>query len=402
MKEIKTEKTTRKTIKTRKHSIPVILACSTLTVMAGATIGPIINSMREGLNATPYSIGFIVTAHALFITLTSPVVGNLVDRIGRRPVLLCGLLLYGVAGGAGLFISSYTWMLLSRAFLGIAVAAIVTPITTIIADLYRGHRRAAVMGYRASANSFGGVVFPLLGGALGVFSWHLPFAVYFIAILLAFAVWFTVPETYSPGMGGSGRSKKNKSILGILKDTPILSFIYLLSFLAMAFLYVVVIFVPQRLAQLGISNTFHIALFLTSVSISASFISLMYGRFRSVLSYPGILMVAFGFWASGFALASAAVSPAILAVSLILVGVGQGLTLPTLMVWVTELVDISARGRAVGYSTTFSFLGQFASPLIFAPVVIGSGIAGVFLTGAGIGAGVMIVVLLLSLGGKLR
>jgi MFS transporter, ACDE family, multidrug resistance protein len=390
---------TGKTIETRKATIFVILACSTLTVMAGATIGPIINAMREALNATPYSIGFIVTAHALFITLTSPVVGNLVDRIGRRPVLLGGLLLYGLAGGAGVFISSYTLMLLSRAFLGIGVAAIVTPIATIIADLYLGRQRATVMGYRASANSFGGVVFPLVGGALGVFSWNLPFAVYFVAILLAVAVWFTVPETL-PSKGKT--SQKNRSIPGMLREAPVLSFVYLLGFLAMVFLYVVVIFVPQRLGQLGISNTFHIALFLTAVSLSAGFVSLMYGWFRSVLSYPRILMAAFGFWAIGFALASLAASPAVLAASLILIGVGMGLTIPTLMVWVTELVDISYRGRAVGYLTTFSFLGQFASPLIFAPVVIKLGIAGVFLTASEIGVAVVLLVLFLSLADKLQ
>jgi ACDE family multidrug resistance protein len=138
-----------------RYTLWVILASATLTVMAGSIIAPVLPWMGEGLGVSPASAGLIITTHGLFIAIFSPLFGNVIDRMGPRKPYIFGLILFALAGGAGLFIKSFWVLIISRAFLGIGVAAFFTSITVIILNLYEGTQRDKVMGWRASANSLG-------------------------------------------------------------------------------------------------------------------------------------------------------------------------------------------------------------------------------------------------------
>jgi MFS family permease len=87
----------------------------------------------------------------------------------------------------------------------------------------------------------------------------------------------------------------------------------------------------------------------------------------------------------------------VLAGSLI-AGLGMGISMPNYTTWFMARVPAAMRGRASGLLTTAFFLGQFASPLVSAPLVAVFGLAGTFavvggalvLLGAGL-AGVQLV-----------
>lgn len=138
-----------------KLPLGVILASATMTVMAGAIIAPVLNPMRAGLGVGPSSVGLIITTHGLFMALSSPLVGAVIDRTGPKRPYVIGLFCYGLAGGAGLLIGSYWVLLASRAFLGIALAAVFTAITVWILNTCDGAERDKVMGWRGSAQSLG-------------------------------------------------------------------------------------------------------------------------------------------------------------------------------------------------------------------------------------------------------
>ncbi|MFQ5884063.1 MAG: MFS transporter [Thermoplasmata archaeon] len=359
-----------------RYTLWIILVSATLTVMAGAIIAPVLNLMREGLGVDTASVGFIITTHALLIAFFSPVFGVIIDKIGTKKPFIFGLVLYGLAGGSGLFISSYWLLIASRAVLGIAVAAILNSITVMILNLYEGVERDKIMGWRGSAQSFGGLVWPLVGGLLGGISWNLPFAVYFLGIFLAVVTLVTVPETRREETSASARGG---SVLRILRDKPILFVIYGLMFLTMALLYVIVIFIPPLLEEFGITNPFHISLFIATMATSAGSTSLLYGRIRSRLSYRMIVLIALTLWAIGFTLISQAFSPYFIAASIVLFGIGQGMIGPAVMIWVGEMGHISIRGRIVSYLGTFGVIGMFLSPVIFGPIALILGVRGVFL-----------------------
>ena len=72
--------------KFNRLTVFVILASGSFTMIAGAIIAPALNQIREGFDATPASVGFIITTHSLFMTLSSPFIGSLIDRIGPKLV----------------------------------------------------------------------------------------------------------------------------------------------------------------------------------------------------------------------------------------------------------------------------------------------------------------------------
>lgn len=381
----------RNQVALNKYTLWVILASATLTVMAGSIIAPVLNLIREGLGVDPASVGLIITTHGLFVALSSPVIGNVIDRIGTKKPFMIGLLLYGLAGGSGLFITSYWLLIVSRAILGIAVATMLVSITVMILNLYQETERDRIMGWRASANSFGGIIWPLVGGFLGGLSWHLPFTVYLLGIPLGFLALITIPETRKQESQNPG---KDGSVLKVLKNNPILVTIYGLLFLAMTLLYTIVVFLPQRLEQIDISNPLYISLFVSTMALAAGLTSLIYGRIKSRLSYKMIVLIVLALWTVGFITISQWASGLVIAASVVLFGIGLGMLVPGLMIWVGETVAISFRGRVVSYLIAFGFIGQFLSPVIMGPVSSSLGLDGVFLVAGCICASLFLMFLL--------
>jgi ACDE family multidrug resistance protein len=371
-------------IESKKLFLLVVLMSATLTIMAGSIIAPALNVMRDGLGVAPSAVGLIITTHGLFMALFSPLMGNLIDKIGVRRPFIFSLICYGLAGGSGLLINSYWVLLVSRACLGIALSGIFVSLNVLILNRYKGVDRAKVMGWRGSAQSFGGVIWPLIGGALGGISWHLPFGIYLLAIPIALLAVAVIAQSTTQHRG-EVPSDNGTSVFTILRKNPVLFIIYGLMFFANVLLYVIVIFLPQLLETFGIISTFQIGMFLTAMTGSAGVTAFAYGKIRSRFSYPSIVLTAVAIWAVAFTSISQASDSRILALSIGLFGVSQGLILPTVMVWIGDIVPPSFRGRFSSYLGTFGFIGQFLAPILFAPILIMVGLKGVFVVGAGIG-----------------
>jgi MFS family permease len=92
-----------------------LLLVSTLTVMSGATIAPSLPAMREYFADVPnadYLVRLALTLPALLIALGAPAVGVIIDRLGRKPLLLIALILYGLAGSSGLILNGLNLILI--------------------------------------------------------------------------------------------------------------------------------------------------------------------------------------------------------------------------------------------------------------------------------------------------
>lgn len=123
------------------------------------------------------------------------------------------------------------------------------------------------------------------------------------------------------------------------------------------------------------------------VTVSAP-VSLMYGRIRQRLGAMTIFGLSFVLIGAGFlAHATASDWHGVLVGSLI-AGLGMGISMPNYTTWFMARVPASMRGRASGLLTTAFFLGQFASPLVSAPLVAWLGLAGTF---AAVGGGLVVL-----------
>ncbi|MUV88960.1 MFS transporter [Halapricum sp. CBA1109] len=378
-----------------RATLGVILAAATLTVMAGAILGPVVPSISAGLGVSGALAGLIITTHGILIVLVSPVAGSIIDRIGPRRPFVLGLGLYGVGGGAGLVVDSFLPLLASRVVLGVGVAFVYTGITVLLFTLYEGRRMDRALGLRSSANSLGAAVWPLVGGALGSLSWQAPFAVYLVAIPLGLAAVLAIPTTDRSRPAGSDASlsARLRGLAAVFVERPTIPAVYLLYFTANLLLYAVVVYYPQLLGEVGVTATLTVGLYLAVNGAAGGVVAAVYDRLVARAGRTWLVTAAGALWAVGFALAAVVATPLAAAAPVVLIGFGIGLVFPSAFAWIEALAPPDRQGSLSSYVASAGYLGQFCSPLAFGLAVPLGGVRAVFAAAA--------AVAVLTLGGTL-
>jgi MFS family permease len=357
----------------------VILAASTLTVMAGAILGPVVPSIQSNLGVSESLAGLIITTHGALIVIFSPLAGIIVDRIGPRKPFVGGLILYAVGGGAGLLIDSFGPLLASRAVLGIGVAFVYTGLTVLIYEIYEGQRMNRALGLRSSANSIGAVIWPLIGGVLGTLTWQAPFGVYLVAFPLRLVTLFTVPEIRSDSSDGSLTTEGGFSgVVAVFRRKPELAGVYVLYFGANALLYSIIVFYPQLLARIEISSSFAISLYLAANGLAGGTSAAIYDRLLRRTDRIVLIVAAFLFWIVAFLSATLANSAFTAIPGVVGFGLGLGLVFPSAFSWIEALAPPDRKGQFSSYLAVAGYSGQFLSPVLFGLAVPWYGIRGVF------------------------
>lgn len=123
--------------------------------------------------------------------------GPLSDKIGRKPAIYIGYLLFVVGCFFSIFATNFTFMLIGRALQGLGAAAPRTVTIALIRDQYEGDSMARVMSFVMSVFMFVPIIAPALGQGIVLFShWRGIFVVFLILAVLTL-VWFGMrqPET---------------------------------------------------------------------------------------------------------------------------------------------------------------------------------------------------------------
>ncbi len=127
--------------------------------------------------------------------LLAPIFGTIADLHGRKWILIFGLAVYGIAGTAAGFASSFETLLAFRALQGIGVSAIMPLTIVLISDLLPDERELGGQGLKVVLDRVGMIILPIAGGALTAVSWRLAFAPFALAVPLAVLAFFCMPET---------------------------------------------------------------------------------------------------------------------------------------------------------------------------------------------------------------
>lgn len=363
-----------------------IMLASSLTVMSGATISPSLPQMKEVFSGIPeaeFLTKMLLSLPALFIALGSPLVGQVIDRYGRLPIMFASMVLYAIAGTAGFFMDNIYYILISRGLLGLSVAGILPVCMALIGDYFEGKERQQMTALQGAAMAMGGVVFVGLGGLLADVSWRTPFLIYLFSLVVLVLAIVSLKEPPRKAI-----SAVKESFFKQLK--PIYYALVLTGLLTMVAFYMIPIQLPFLLKDLGVEKNALIGLAIMTNTFFSVLVAANYKFLRARVGFAGLSFILFLLMGAGYFIISQAPDYGWVVGGLVLTGLGLGIFMPNGNLWVLEMVPESIRGRAVGMVSSAIFLGQFLSPYFVNPLL---GIDGVELPDTFAVAAVLLVLL---------
>jgi len=184
----------------KKAAIGFIFVTLLIDVTGWGIIIPVMPKLLEQLTHRSISDvsrynGWLLSAFAVSQFLFAPVVGNLSDRFGRRPILLISLFGFGIDYLFLSFAPTLSWLFIGRVIAGLTGASFTTA-TAYIADISTNENRAKNFGMVGAAFGVGFMIGPFIGGQLGIFGPRVPFIAAAILCLLNW-LWgfFILPES---------------------------------------------------------------------------------------------------------------------------------------------------------------------------------------------------------------
>lgn len=209
-----------------------LLYVSQFLVMVGfSVLFPVEPAYIQQFHATAFTLGLLLAVFAGVQIPFSAIWGPLSDRIGRRPVLLIGLM--GFALSMALFgMANQLWLLfVSRALAGAFSAATMPTAKAYVADVTEPQERTRYLGMLGAAMGLGFVFGPAIGGVVGKTDLRYPF---FLSAALAVLVWLLVlawvGESLPPAQ--RGRVQRQRTVFWDAFRQGDLSYLYGLGLLA--------------------------------------------------------------------------------------------------------------------------------------------------------------------------
>lgn len=397
----------------RETGAPVRLPAGTAVVTHGLLMTVVLATVLAPLNSTMIAVAlpgiidhfhatvpagsWLVVSYLIAMAVLQPLAGTLGDRLGRRPLLLGGLVLFALASLGAAIASTLPLLLLCRVQQAVAGALAVPNGTALIREAVPAERRGRYFGLVGTATALAAAAGPPLGGFLvAVAGWQAIFYVNLLLILPALLLgWNAIPrnlapqEAFScgplpqpagvrqPGQCGHdsvhGRRQPAERRLHLFRHRGFAAAVgaVALSNLAM---YVTLLAVPLLLAHRPGYGTGRIGLVLLALSGTMALFSPLGGHLadRRGRRYPvviGLSLLALGL-ASPAVMGTRAVP--LLVGGLAIAGAGLGLAGAGLQAAAVEAVRPGASGAAAGVFSTSRYLGSIVGTVLLT-VLLGAG-----------------------------
>ncbi|MFE6338493.1 MFS transporter [Streptomyces sp. NPDC057798] len=361
--------------------LPVVLlmAGSCLPILGAVLIAPVLPRIEDHFAHVAGSaalVPLVLTVPALSLAVLAPFAGVLVDRLGRKRLLVAATALYAVFGTAPLWLDSLHAILVSRILVGITEAAIMTCCTTLIGDYYDGRVRDRYLALQTMCASASATVFFAVGGALGSAGWRTPFWLYAVGLLLAPAMAWALPAP-TPAAAMEPVPAQERRPFPVRR----MAGICLLTVFGAAVFYTVPVEMSFLMDDLGVESTGMVGAATALASAATVLGSVLFTKLgdHSRRRLPALFLLC----ALGFLLMGATDHLALLIIGAVVNCVGTGLLLPSLLTLALSRLDFADRGRGTGLWTAAFFLGEFLCPLalLAAQGVLGTLASAVLLLG---------------------
>ncbi len=343
----------------------LLLAGSCMPVLGSVLITPILPQLSQVFGGEPGSavlVPMIVAIPALIIAIFAPFAGQIVDRLGRKNLLLVAMFAYALVGTAPAWLEDLQLILFSRVLVGVCEAAIMTVCTTLIVDYFHEEkRRIKYLGLQTVVTTLAATVFIVLGGALGVAGWHTPFWVYAISIVIAVPMIFLLWEPSREDATDSHVATGEK----VRVPWRLISIPLIVTLFGGFTFYVIIIEASYLVVGTGVAatDTGTIGLVAALASLATAAGAFTFARIAKL--QPRVqLPLAFGLQSVGMLVIWLGGGLPSVIVGAIIASAGSGLLLPTLVTWTLSKISFEERGRSTGWWQSAFFFGQFLTPIL--------------------------------------
>lgn len=339
-----------------------IVIAAFLPIIAIVAMGPAVPTMIAHFASDPEArakVPAMIGAPGLTMAILAPFAGLLVDRFGRRRLLLVCTALYGLFGAAPLVLNDLDQIYASRLLLGVSEAGILTVVNTLIGDYWDDKGRKNWLFLQGVVGPFLAGFVALIVGYATTLQWNGVFYVYLVAfpIWAAMFVWLFEPHRADPS-----------TVVEAIEAEPAppfpwasLALVASVTLFASMLYYVFIINGSLIFAEVGVTRPERYA---ALIFVPQLFILAGAGLFRLLADKGnalllGVVALLMGCGLAGMGLATTA---AAMAAALVIQQTAAGMAVPSLISWTQSRFGFAHRGRAMGVWTGFFFLGQSQSP----------------------------------------
>ncbi len=349
---------------------------ASIASVAGATLlYPVLPVLAADLAVDEARIGLVMVAFTAPAIVLAPLFGILADLYGRRWLLILGLALFGMAGGAAAWSPTYEWLLALRALQGVGMSAL-TPLTIVlISDLLSQDGEIHGQGVKVALDRVAMIVLPLIGGALAILSWRAAFVPFFLIVLLALAALLWMPETGRPGQD-SLRDYLARTARAIREPRLTLAFAtgFLRFFLDYGLYTYLPILIAFRYGATPVIIGVLIAASAVGSIVTAITIQRIYGRFATEK------VLALAFFASAIAMALPALGAPLwlVAIGMLLFGLGNGWISPLQKSLMTRRTPPELRGGVIAVDRVIQQIAKSSAPALLGALLLVANLEALF------------------------
>jgi multidrug resistance protein len=340
----------------------IIFVTVFIDLLGFGIIIPLLPFYAESFGASALEVGLLGTSFSLMQFLFSPIWGRWSDRIGRKPIILVGLL-GSCASYVTMALATSLWLLFVARIVGGIAGANIPTTQAYIADVTTPENRAKGMGMVGAAFGLGFIFGPALGGLLSRVSPETP--MWFAAALCLanfIAAWFLLPESRAANADTKTLGRLD-AFRHAMRQPTLLLILGLYFIVTMAFAGFEATFALFAEARFGYTAT--------SIGFLFTFIGVVLATIQGGLVGPVVkqigerTLIPLAILAIAISIGTIAFvwSVPTLLMSLFLLAVGMGFNNPSLSSMVSKLSSEDDQGGNLGLASSLSSLGRVVGPV---------------------------------------
>jgi ACDE family multidrug resistance protein len=352
-------------------SIPLIMT------LGNSMLIPILPSIRNKLGITSFQVSLIITVYSAVAILLIPIAGYMSDRFGRKIIIIPSLIIAGLGGllcglAAWWISHPYGWILAGRLLQGIGAAGATPLVMPLVGDLFKKESDVSSgLGVIETSNTLGKVLSPILGSALALLVWFLPFlAIPVICLISILLVSFFVKTPKSSAEDKKAKKSTFAQFISSIKELFKQKGRWLYAIFAIGCICTFVIFSTLFYLSNTLEDEFKIdgvlkgcvlAIPQAALCIASFAAGKIIGKHKKRMKWITFFGIAL-LTVSVFFCAIAHASIYILISLLCLAGFGIGAALPALDALITEGIEKEQRGTMTSIYSSMRFLGVALGP----------------------------------------